>query len=387
MPQAERRALRTELLEIMEAGPARPPSEVELDRLALAVFEYQYRSNPHYAAYCRRRGRTPETVSRWSEIPAVPTAAFKEVPLVSGDPARPEAVFRTSGTTAGRERRGEHHVLDLSLYRASLLSTFRSFLLPDDARPRLLSLLPPVSDLPDSSLAYMVSVLVDTLGPDGSGWFASAATGLDHAELARAIRRSVEAEVPVLLLGTSFSFVHWLARLEQANQVFRLPAGSRLMDTGGYKGKNREVEPDAMWKAYEERLGLPPHRCVNEYGMTELSSQLYDTCLRDATTRSPAGQVSGPEEHRHPRRKDGPPWLRTSVVDPDTLEPLPEGEVGLLRHLDLANLDSVLAVQTEDMGRAVPGGIQLLGRVTEAPPRGCSIAMDDLLASLTDRNP
>jgi hypothetical protein len=38
-------------------------------------------------------------------------------------------------------------------------------------------------------------------------------------------------------------------------------------------------------------------------------------------------------------------------------------------------------VQTEDVGVEVDDGFRLLGRAAGAVPRGCSIAMDELLAA------
>src|SRR6185437_4657332 len=105
-----------------------------------------------YAAYCRSRGRLPETIAHWLEIPAVPTAAFKEVHLVSGDERAGEALFRTSGTTLGGEKLGEHIVLDLSLYHASLLPNFAAHLLPEGRAMPILSLIPSAREMPDSSL-------------------------------------------------------------------------------------------------------------------------------------------------------------------------------------------------------------------------------------------
>jgi len=67
--------------------------------------------------------------------------------------------------------------------------------------------------------------------------------------------------------------------------------------------------------------------------------------------------------------------------DAETLEPLPDGAVGVLRHFDLANLDSVLAVQTDDLGIAGGGGFEILGRAAGAELRGCSIAMDQWLSA------
>jgi len=349
--------------------------EAAFDALARRIFAFQFERNGPYAAWCRRRGRTPGTVGHWTEVPAVPTVAFREVALVAGDAREAEAVFRTSGTSAGRERRGTHPMLDLSLYHRSLRAAFRAMLLPDGVMPLMLSLVPSPRDWPDSSLAHMVGTLIAHDGAAGSATFASAAGGLDEAGLGAALEDATARGVPVCLLGTSFSYVHWLDALAASGRRFRLPAGSRLMDTGGFKGRSREVSEAAMRAAYEERLGIPPEYAINEYGMTEMASQFYDTTLRETVATGRAG----------PRRKRVPPWVRTRIVDPDSLEPVSAGRTGLLQHYDLANAGSVIAVQTEDLGVAVDDGFRVLGRATGAVPRGCSIAMDELLAAARGR--
>ena len=213
----------------------------------------------------------------------------------------------------------------------------------------------------------MVSVVLRELGGEHSAHVASASAGIHEAELGRALDDAVAAGRRVCLLGTSLSFVHWLEALRRERRRFALPPGSRLMDTGGYKGSERTIPLEAMLADYAGLLGVPATHCINEYGMTELCSQQYDSHLREGTT--PASL----------RWKIGPPWLRTRVVDAETLQPVPDGTPGLLQHFDLANLGSVIAVQTEDIGVASGRRIRLLGRVLDAPPRGCSIAMDDLL--------
>lgn len=358
--------LRTELLRLFAAGADAPIAEDAFERLALRVFTYAFEHVPAYAAYCRARDLVPGSVRGWPDIPAVPTAAFKEVPLLATG-AVAERVFRTSGTTRGPERRGMHAVADLALYRASLRPAFEAFLLPDGARPRFLSLMPAAHEIPDSSLAFMITDLMETFGAPGSATFAAVA-GLDYEALEAAAADAAADGATTLLIGTSSAFIHWLDRLADEGRSFRLPEGSRLMDTGGFKGRGRRVDPEELRAAYRERLGLEPTHCVNEYGMTEMLSQLYDTGLRDRV-----------RERSAPPRKAGPPWVRTVAVDPETLAPLPPGEAGLLRHLDLANAGSVPAIQTEDYGTVDEHGLVLHGRAAGAPPRGCSIAMDVLL--------
>jgi hypothetical protein len=154
--------------------------------------------------------------------------------------------------------------------------------------------------------------------------------------------------------------------LRAQSLTFQLPAGSRITDTGGFKGVQRGITSTELRDQYTACLGVPPDRAVNEYGMTEMLSQFYDAQLRNPALMS---------------IKQGPPWVRSAVVHPETLEPLPHGETGLLRHFDLANLFSVSALQTEDLARASAAGVELLGRAAGATPRGCSIAMDMFLSA------
>ena len=362
-------SLREDLLRQISAGTGAAMAEAEFDRLARAVFAHQFARNTPYRQFCERRGVSPHTVADRGEIPAVPTDAFKAAALVCGDPADAVAVFRTSGTTAGPERRGTHYLPDLALYDAALRAGFRAHLLPEGARMRMISLVPPPEEMRNSSLSHMAGAVVADFGTAESGWYVSAEGGIDHARLGDALRDAEAAGEPVCILGTAFALVHWLDALRDAGTRVRLPYGSRLMDTGGFKGRSREVTREELYGAVEERLGIPAAWCVNEYGMTEMSSQFYDGV---------AGSAFAPAERLHA----GPPWVRTEATDPETLRPLPHGETGVLRHFDLANLDSVMAIQTADLGVTSPEGFRVLGRARGAEARGCSLAMDDLLRAI-----
>jgi hypothetical protein len=376
MHDADGIALRKALAGVLSSPIDQPLDDATFNVLALRTFAYQYHRNAPYAAFCSRRERTPDTIEHWTEIPAVPTSAFKEVKLVTGDAAEAEAVFRTSGTTHGDEKRGTHYIPDLRLYHFSLIPNFAGCLLPDGAELRIISLIPSSAELPDSSLSHMVDVVMERLGAPGSMYGATAGSGIDDDAVSTALRSAETAGEPVCILGTSFAFVHWLDRLGSRAERYALPAGSRLMDTGGYKGRSREVSQEEMHQLYAAYLGIPASHCVNEYGMTEMCSQFYDSTLRAV--------VGGQDEKRavERRRKLVPPWVRTRVVDPETLEPLPDGETGLLQHFDLANAGSVLAIQTEDLGAVFDDGFRLFGRAAGAVPRGCSIAMDILLEAV-----
>lgn len=361
--------LRERLLAAIATGA--PLDDAEFNSLARAVFAHQYACNRPLRLFCDRRGASPDSIAHWTEVPAVPVDAFKAAPLVCGSPADAAAVFRTSGTTLGAARRGEHFFPELGLYDAGLAASFAAHLLPDGARPPILSLVPSATEAPDSSLAHMVAEVTRRFGGGrSSGPFIRGGEGVDRSGLEAVLRYAERSGELVCLLGTSFALVEWLDSLAATGSAFRLPPRSRVMDTGGFKGRSRELKRAELFAVIGDRLGVPPAWCVNEYGMTEMSSQFYDGV---------AGKADPDSEARWHR---GPPWVRTRAVDPETLALLPDGEPGVLRHWDLANLHSVMAIQTADLGVVGPNGFRLRGRARGAEGRGCSLAAAELLAAL-----
>jgi len=333
------------------------PASDRFEDVALDVFAFQFGRIAPYRRFCEGRGATPGTVRDWRGIPPLPVAAFKEAVLCAGEPRHR---FLTSGTTRGSEKRGVHAMPSLDLYRASWPGPFRSALLPDRDRITTYSLIPRLTEAPESSLAFMADGILDRFGTPRSRSFLGV-SGLDANGLANALAEAAEHAEPVLLLATSFAAK---AFLDQLVAPVKLTQGSRILETGGTKGRAHTASRERLHTRYEALLGVIPSHVVGEYGMTELCSQLYE------------GPVGASERLYH-----GPPWLRTRVLDPETLAPLPDGRPGLLAHCDLANAWSVASLVTEDLGIAQGDGIRLLGRAEGAPPRGCSIASEELLSS------
>jgi acyl-CoA synthetase (AMP-forming)/AMP-acid ligase II len=346
--------------------PGFAPDEARFDALARDLFAFQFAHCPPYARFCEGRGATPERVSSWREIPPVPTGAFKELALRSFPPERTCKVFRTSGTST--ERRGALHLDTLTLYEASLVPTFERYVLPDlgpGGRARFVVLAPAPGEATESSLSHMFGALVAQRGCEGSRFFVHAGR-LDVDGVLRALEAASASAEPVALCGTAFAFVHLIEALAERGRALRLPPSARAMETGGFKGRARERPREELYSELEAQLGLPPGRVVNQYGMTELGSQFYDTVLREPEAR---------------RRKLGPPWARVRILDPATGRESPPGEVGLVAIVDLANTGSVIALQTADLGRTVGGGFELVGRDPGAEARGCSIAADAMLGA------
>jgi len=184
--------------------------------------------------------------------------------------------------------------------------------------------------------------------------------------LCAALEESERSGQPFALLGASFSLVHVMDALREQGRSFRLPAGSRVLDTGGYKGQSRELPLEEFYAELSQLLGVPRSLCINMYGMTELSTQFYD----DGNAVLPSV-------------KSGPHWIRSRLVEPITGRDVAAGERGILVHCDLANYNAVTTILTEDVGLwAGPqekDGFLLLGRAEGAAAKGCSLAVEEFV--------
>ncbi len=364
----------SEIIEAIETwdaveGPLEWPDD-EFTRLAGEVFRTQFENNAPYRSFCEKRGVEPNSIRSYRDIPAVPTDVFKHVRLTTTD--APVRTFRTSGTTVGE--RGEHHFGTLEVYQASLVGPFKRFCVPDTDQIRMLIVAPSGSDLPDSSLSFMLDELLERFGDADSGYFVRQTDeGLEMAfdELGRALDQAEADGVVTMLLGTAFGFAEFF---DANDRNWQLADGSRVMETGGFKGKSREISRDELYELFEARLGVPEPRCVSEYSMTELSSQAYTDDLFDNLQHGVSHRVGVLQT---------PPWARVEIVDPLTFEPIDEADTqGLIRWYDLANTESVIAVQTSDLGVLVEGGgFKLLGRAPQAQLRGCSLTIEEIVTA------
>ncbi len=317
------------------------PDPADFDVLAARVLAWQVEHVAPYGRLVAARG--PAT--SWRTAPLVPTEVFRDLDLSTG--AEPVATFRTSGTT-GAGRRGVRQVPDLTLYHAAMAGPFVAWVLDGDlVRRPWLSLVP---RLEDSSLSHMVECLSRGLADEAMSLWALTSAGLD----ALAAWRWLEgAATPVLIVTTSLALANLLEA--RPDVVVALPAGSRMMLTGGAKGRSVALSEEALVALAARRLGLPVDAIVPEYGMTELTSQAYG------------------------RPFEAPPWLRLRVVDPVTQEDLPPGEVGLVAFFDLLNLDNVSPILTSDLGVLDDSGrLTLRGRASGAVARGCSLTAEEL---------
>lgn len=346
-----------DLLNFIEGPEA---DDAAFNDMALRLFQHQYQHNVPFQKVCQQRGRTPRTLRDWRDIPAVPIHAFKDLTLSCVPPAQCERVFMTSGTTRG-DVRGRHHHPHLQVYDLSMRLNFQRHIMGPTPRMRVMVFFPGEDLMPNSSLAHYLQLARTHFGTPDSRHYIDE-HGLQWQLALADLQQACADRQPVLLLGASYSLVHLMDALQQHGARLVLPEGSRIMDTGGFKGQSRELSPTDFYQGLAQVFGVPATACQNMYGMTELSTQFYD-----------AGQ------HLQPVVKRGAHWIRTRVLDPLSGAEMPAGSVGVLAHTDLGNFNSVVSILTEDLGHRHGDGFVLLGRAQGAQAKGCSLAVEHFL--------
>ena len=315
-------------------------SEEEFRRLSLETFHRQYLANQVYHDYVDARKVKVDGVQQIDQIPFLPIEFFKTHDVVCGNQP-PQRIFRSSGTTS--ETRSNHIVNNLSLYRHSLINSFKYFFgLPDGYQ--FAALTPTPEQNPTSSLVFMIQYLMDSSQSAESGYFLGSFTGL-HARLKQA--RSGPRKI--FLIGLTYALVDF------AEQYPGSYAPLIVMETGGMKGRRREMTREELHGILCPAFGV--ETIHSEYGMTELLSQAYSKGEGLFAT---------------------PPWMRVMIRDAsDPLSYMETGKTGGINIIDLANVNSCSFIATQDLGRVhADGRFEVLGRFDNSDIRGCSLMQE-----------
>jgi acyl-CoA synthetase (AMP-forming)/AMP-acid ligase II len=308
---------------------------------SLEVFEYQYNNNAVYRHFINSLGRRSLKPKSPFEIPFLPVEFFRNHKVITGD-LPVEKIFESSGTTGTIP--GKHFVVDLRLYEESFLRSFIQFY----GKPEeylITALLPSYTEREGSSLVYMVDNLIQRSLNPHSGFYKN-----NFVDFIPAIKMAKEENQKVLLLGVSF------ALLDLAENKPPDLSGVIVMETGGMKGRRKELTRSQLHSVLKEKLGV--FSIHSEYGMTELLSQAYS-------------------------KGDGifycPPWMKIIIRDP--LDPMTlynePGRIGGINIIDLANINSCSFIATGDLGKIhEDGGFEILGRFDNSDIRGCNLLVE-----------
>lgn len=328
---------RRQLLDKIERLP-----DGNFEEIALEVFRYQALANEVYAAYLEYLRIDTAAIDRLENIPCLPIQLFKSYRLQSGR-WEAERVFTSSGTTGDQT---SHHLLrNVDWYRRNARRGFEYFYA--DLKDRcVLALLPAYLERSGSSLVFMANDFIEQSHYPESGFFLH-----DHDRLVRQLEDCLNREISVLLIGVSFAL--W----DLAEQYPMDLGDTIIMETGGMKGRRQEITREELHRIF--KLAFQVEAVHSEYGMTELLSQAYSKG-EGLFCPAPTMRV-----------------LSREITDP--FQPQRTGKTGALNIIDLANLDTISFIATDDLGRVYQdGSFEVLGRLDASDLRGCNLLVADL---------
>jgi phenylacetate-coenzyme A ligase PaaK-like adenylate-forming protein len=303
--------------------------------LAARTWAFQVQHNPVVKRFCDLLGKKEQTF--------IPISFFRDHEMKTGADWEPEMVFQSSGTTGSASSR--HLVRDAGMYQESLMAGYRHFY--GEEKRTILALLPHYIERGGSSLVYMVNHWMEDFGNPGSGFHLH-----ELDQLRTALEKAINNQEKILLIGVSYALLDFADQGDLA-----LPADAVVMETGGMKGRRKEMIRAELHATLRKAFGVAGIH--SEYGMTELLSQAYS--------------VPGPNNPSGKFRC--PPWMRVTITDPILPgRTLPPGQTGRINITDLANQHSCAFIRTDDLGRAwADGSFEVLGRLDHAELRGCNL--------------
>jgi len=315
-------------------------SEEDFESKALELFHFQSRANEIYKSYLNARKIEVNAVKSLEQIPFLPIKFFKDFAVVSGSTHDYKDFYSSSGTTGMITSR--HYIWSEEWYLNHAKRIFESVYgsLQDF---HVLALLPAYLERPGSSLVSMAAHFIKESNSLDSGFYL-----YNQDELIAKLENLGKDGKKILLLGVTFA----LLDLAESGKTFNSPQNLIVMETGGMKGRRKEMIREDLHEILCSRFKVS--QITSEYGMTELFSQAYS--LKNGYYQCPWSMKI----------------LIRDVYDPFRLEDV--GRIGIIKVIDLANIDSCAFLETQDLGRMNnEGNFEVLGRVDNSDSRGCNL--------------
>ncbi|WP_309396747.1 acyl-CoA reductase [Cerasicoccus maritimus] len=368
---------------MIKTSPYSLAGEARRARLLEAMhdaYRHHFESCAAYRRFCEGRGLS--AVSKFAaleEIPYLPVQAFKD----SADLLRsvPDSEVKTtlqSSATSGLPSSvavdaitAKRQVRALASVLGTALGPKRRPLLVFDADPRSGSGVMGARSAAVQGFLNLAREVDYAMMPENG------VLTLQRKVLNELAERWADSNEPVLLFGFTFLVYSMvLEPLAKEGVKIQLPKGSYLAHLGGWKKlADQAVSKEAFAQSAQQVFGIEPESVVDFYGFTEQMGVTYP----DAANGD----------------KIAPAFAEVIVRDPQTLAPMPDGQVGLLQFVTpLPHSYPGISVLTDDIGMVTGRDgcgdwqgtqFRVLGRAKQAEVRGCGDILGDKVATARKR--
>lgn len=366
--------LRNEIKNFIVNGNSLSENErnLKFNELCLKTFKLQFDNIPAYKKFCLAKQMTPDNVNLYEMIPPIPVNAFKAADIFIHSVNDAKITFKTSGTSQNNKGNSYFTEEGAEITSLAIVKNAKDYLFPDNLNTRFFLISPTPEAAPNLTMVFGITEVMKNVGTYGGRHYIGK-DGIMWRELFADLDDAASKNIPVTIIGPSFAIVFMIDKMNAENRKYKLPAGSRFLDAGGFKGKSREISRSEMLSHIKEMFGVESEYCVNTLGMSELGTQYYDDNLKNHIAGKKTSACS----------KGNPYWARTLVADIENdLKILPAGNYekkGALVHYDLTDFERAIGILTDDFGRYAPGGFEILGRINPGDLKGCSLTIEELL--------
>lgn len=393
------RDLDKEIMDLIVHGED-PKDPSKFNYLALKTWTFQFHNNTILRKYSIEKYgiKSPNEINSYEDIPVIPSGGYKKwniisfpedlIPKGSISPAEARAKglathFTSSGSSSKTDEHGRPLVVghfyrdpdSMNLFDATITQAAKEYLFSDGIKRKFLLLSPTPEMFPYMPMIYDQELMRQNFGTEDRIYLIGK-EGFDARKFVEELKLAEKTGQPVMIGGASFAFVSLFDGFKEKGLAFNLSNGSISVDGGGYKERSRDVPKQEFIEASSKMFGLPEDHVINLLGYGEHPTLIYDNVFRNALMR-----VNGS------RYKPNLPWHKTLVVDPEKYPKetvfLKKGEKGILRHFDLSDRGTVIAVQTDDEGELIEDGFEIWGRAKGAGARGCSLAVEEMMKTIT----
>jgi hypothetical protein len=306
------------------------------EEIALKIFRTQSENNPVYKKYIEELKVDTLQVNSLAQIPFLPVNFFKTQKIKTTD-FEENIFFESSGTTDTINSR--HFIKDISLYKKSFVEGFKRFY-GEPEQWCIIGLLPSYLERKNSSLVFMVDELIKMSGHSKSNFYLH-----DFEKLSVELKQLEKAKQKTLLIGVTYALLDFAEK-------YPMPLSHTVvMETGGMKGKRKEITRKEVHDLLKKQFGLSSIH--SEYGMTELLSQAHS---------------------KNYGVFECPPWMKVLVRNEDDPFDISFTGSGIVNIIDLANIYSCSFIATDDAGKVFKNGnFEISGRIDGSDLRGCNL--------------
>ena len=337
----------------------------------LDAFEYHYSKCIPYKSYCDFCGINPQILKESKDlaaIPQIPTLIFKNLDLVSV-PKEKITKKCTSSGTQGIISSIYRDDISLDRLLCSISTAIKDFYDMEQDRAVVANLGPDTEEAGEVWFTYITSIvdlIFDTINFVKNG-------ELLYEQLFEFLNNRDKSK-RLLLLGPPILFKYFLDYLKANFLTIKLNNDDLVVTAGGWKKYSGEkIERQAFETLLIELLGASRESIFDVFNQVELNTVLFEC----------------PHKKKHI-----PPWIKVLVRDPVTMQPVNDGEMGVLSYLDASSTSYPCFIISEDIGRVSRGcscgrtgqTLEIIRRVNKVETKGCAIKIDSKILNKSRQN-